>query len=635
MNEHDPNDVTTSTDLDPTSAVPTAAPLTPAGAAPTPSYAAPQPLEPGVAWAPAVPVPAKSTPRRGGRLRWAAAIAVVALVIGATGVVAALITGSAATSTVIGYVPDKTVVYGEVRLDLPGDQRKAVGEFLSKFPGFKDQASLETKIDEALDSFVKSASGGDQTYTTDIKPWFDGQLGFSVGPLPPAASITKDSSSLEAARYLALLSIKDPAAAQAWFDGVITKSGAKTTTESYGGATLTISSAPDKPKAAFAVIGGKVAAIGDVASVKAAIDTNGNSGFAAEPGPKAALAASDGDHVGFVYVAVRQLLDWSTDLTKAAPSGAGGAASTVLSGALLKTVPAWTAYWLSFESDAIVMEAAAPKPDTAIGPTQNSTSTVVEHVPASAVAVSVNNDFGDTLKQMLALYGSDPALKDTVAQLDTALDLVGGPDAAFGWAGDTAIVVNVAGDTPEAGLVIEPTDKAAARQLLTALKALIALGGSTQGITVRDESYAGTTITIVDLGDLGKLTGMADAEILAGPLPKGHVEIAYATTDDIVVIGSGPGFVKAVLDTTKASSLAADPQYKGLADRAGAGTSSAFVDITAIRGLVEKAMVGADAAEKAKYESDVKPFLVPFDALFASSSAGGDLTESVVYITVK
>jgi hypothetical protein len=90
-----------------------------------------------------------------------------------------------------------------------------------------------------------------------------------------------------------------------------------------------------------------------------------------------------------------------------------------------------------------------------------------------------------------------------------------------------------------------------------------------------------------------------------------------------------------VLDTTKATSLASDPQYKGLADRAGAGTASAFVDITAIRGLVEKAIVGADPAAKAKYESDVKPFLTPFDALFASSSTGGDLTESVVYITVK
>ena len=171
MSEHDPNDVTTSTDLDPTSVVPTTAPLTPTGSAP--SHPTPQPLEPAVAWAPAVPVATTRAPRRGGRLRWAAAIAIVALVIGATGVVAALLTAGASQSTVIGYVPANTVIYGELRLDLPGDQRQAVGEFLSKFPGFKDQAALETKIDEVLDQFVKDVSDGDQTYTTDIEPWFD------------------------------------------------------------------------------------------------------------------------------------------------------------------------------------------------------------------------------------------------------------------------------------------------------------------------------------------------------------------------------------------------------------------------------------------------------------------------------
>ena len=236
---------------------------------------------------------------------------------------------------------------------------------------------------------------------------------------------------------------------------------------------------------------------------------------------------------------------------------------------------------------------------------------------------------------MLALSSSDPALKEMVTQLDKALDLVGGANSAIGWAGDTAIVINVAAGTPEGGLVIAPTDKAAARQLFTALKAFLALGGATQGISVREETHAGTTITIVDLGDLTKFAGMGDVTVGAAPLPTGHVEIAFAVTDDVVVIGSGPGFVKSVLDTTKGTSLASDAQYKDLADRAGAGTSSVFVDITAIRGLLEKAMVGADAAEKAKYESDLKPFLVPFDAMYASSSTSADLTGSTVYITVK
>ena len=54
--------------------------------------------------------------------------------------------------------------------------------------------------------------------------------------------------------------------------------------------------------------------IGDLASVKAAIDTNGAGAFADEPGPKAAFAAADGSHLGLVYMALGQLYDWSASL---------------------------------------------------------------------------------------------------------------------------------------------------------------------------------------------------------------------------------------------------------------------------------------------------------------------------------
>ncbi len=173
---------------------------------------------------------------------------------------------------------------------------------------------------------------------------------------------------MDGARYLALLSVKDPTLAQAWFDGVIAKSGAKTTTETYNGATLTISTEPNKPKAAFAVLDGKVAAIGDVTSVKAAVDTKGNSGFASEPGPKAALGAR---RRRSRRLRLRRpegpgrLVD---DLSKTVSPDAGKAAEVALTGPLAKAIPAWIAYWLSFESDALVMEAAAPKPETSLGP---------------------------------------------------------------------------------------------------------------------------------------------------------------------------------------------------------------------------------------------------------------------------
>jgi hypothetical protein len=119
------------------------------------------------------------------------------------------------------------------------------------------------------------------------------------------------------------------------------------------------------------------------------------------------------------------------------------------------------------------------------------------------------------------------------------------------------------------------------------------------------------------------------------PLPLNHIELAYAVTNDVVVIGSGPDFVKHVLDTTEGTSLANDPQYKDLAGRVGVGTGQTFVDITEIRTLIEKAAAGEDPAQRQKYETDIKPFLAPFDAMMASGTFKDDLGRSTVIITVK
>ncbi len=623
--DFEPNqDTTTATPIDPTTRVET-------------------PVTVAVPTAPLTPVvPTRSPRTRRSRFRWAISIAVVALIIATTAAVAAVITGRSTDATVLGYVPDQTVSYTEVRLDLPGDQRQAVGQFLSKFPGFADQAALESKLDQVLDDLVKKATDGAQTYTTDIKPWFGGELALALGPLPPATSLKGDqAAAMSSFRGLTLLSVTDPVAAQAWFDAAIAKTGATTTKQSYGGATLTLFDKTGGLQSAFAIVDGKVAVAGDLASVKAAVDTQGSGGFAKQPGPKAALDSMSDDHVGFAYVALHPLLDWSNDAVKSLGS-AGGATSTSLYDTLDKALPDWAAYSLRFQSDAIVMEATNPVPETRLGPTQNSRSTIAEHIPGTALVAAMSNDLGTTIKQTLALYRGDASFKPVMDQVDQALGLIGGADAAFGWAGDSAVVVSAPNGTPEAGAIIVPNDKTAAGHLFTALRAFIAIGGAQQGITVTDETYNGTTITVIDLGDLSKLAGMAGAGGATGAaglpaLPTGHVQIAYAVTDQVVVIGSGPDFVKSVIDTTKDTSLASNDRYTTLADRAGAGTGATWVDITAVRGLIEKAALasGADPAALAKYQTDIKPFLTPFDALYASSSTGNDLDRSVIYVTVK
>jgi hypothetical protein len=157
------------------------------------------------------------------------------------------------------------------------------------------------------------------------------------------------------------------------------------------------------------------------------------------------------------------------------------------------------------------------------------------------------------------------------------------------------------------------------------------------GVTVREEDHAGTPITIIDFGELSDLVGLTGVtpEVFGTSLPSGRVELAYAITDQVVVLGSGPGFVGHILDTTPETSLGGTERYKALASRAGTGAGVAFVDVTAMRELLEGAMTRADAAERAQYEQEIKPFLEPFDALIGSTSVKDDISRSTVILTAK
>jgi Protein of unknown function (DUF3352) len=583
--------------------------------------------------------PTPAAPRRS-RVRWLVALLVVALIVGVTAVATLSLIGSSPTSTVVGYVPADSVAYGELRLDLPGDQRQKIGEFLSKFPGFADQAALDSKLDEVLDRLLTQGTDGKQTYTRDIKPWFDGELAFSVGPLPADPSALKDPASAAAhGRAVILLSIKDEALARAWFTKVLTETGATSTHETYQGIELTLVTDPKvaAAQAAFALVDGKVAIVGDVASVKTAIDTKGASALAKDPGFVAAKAAMAGDDLGFAFVDLRTLLSAAVARTESMTS------APPLNDALLALVPDWAAFRLRVEGDALVMDSAMPHVDAAPGPTDNHANGVAAYAPPSTIAFAAGNDYGATLTEAIALYRKDPTLADVFKSVDQAANLLGGLDKSVGWMGDTGLVIARNGDSVEGGVISIPKDAAAGRQLLTTLRSFATLGGAQYGITVREEQHAGTTITIVDLGtatDLAALAGgLGGMPVPSGAptdLPTGHVELAYAAPDGAVIIGSSPDFVRHALDAGAGQSLADDPRFTALVGRIGtAHTAISFVDIAAVRGLVEGQLGKATAKERADYEESVKPFLTPFDAFIGATVTGGALDQQHALITVK
>jgi hypothetical protein len=595
----------------------------------TETTAVPVPTQP-------IAAPESTTAPKPDRTRWVVAAGAIALVIAATALITLSLTASAPSSAVLGYVPADSTMYGELRLDLPGDQRQKVGQFLSKFPGFADQAALETKLDEVLDRLTSDSTGGKQRYTSDIKPWFDGQLGFSMGPIPEM-STSDPMTTAKGIRALLLVSIKDEALARSWFSKAFTDAGVTSTTETYQGTELTLFTDPKAPdlQAGFATVGGKVAIVGDATSVKAAIDTKGASVLAKAPAFAAADAALKGDDVGFMYVNTKALMDASMRMSRSLAS------APPVSDALLAMVPDWMAARLRVEGDALLMDSVMPHVESLPVARENRANGVAGFAPPSTVALVSGNDYGALLKQTFEIYRKEPAFADGFKELDQAAGLIGGLDAAVGWMGDSGLVVSKSGDTVEGGLVSIPADAAAGRQLLTQLRSLVQLGGAQMGITVRDETYNGQTITIVDLGSFRDLVGMAGAlgglpETPSGDVPEGHAEIAYVATDQVVALGSSPDFVKHVLDAGNGASLADDARFQGLLGRVDSQhVGLYFLDITSIRTLIEGAMASASAAERAEYEESVKPFLTPFDALIATGTVGTNVDQSRFMVTVK
>jgi hypothetical protein len=593
---------------------------------PSPSPGSPEPESPTVAWTPPrdetfsppaeLVTPAPPTTRRTSRLRWIVAGLVTVIVVGATAAVTLLVTGQSAASSLVGYVDNTSFVYAEARLDLPGDQRQKLGQLLSKFPGFDDQSILDQKLDEALDQLIDRSTAGKQNWSTKIKPWFGGEI--ALGAAAPSAP---KQGALPEFRGLVAVKVRDGVAAIAWLKEVL--GDTPIATQTYNGTELLIVGSSSQ-KGGVAIADGKALLIGDEGSVRKAIDSHGNGTFAQSEAYKQARAALSRDHLGFLVYDTKGYMDFIAQLS----TGTGAAIPT----ALRDLLPAWIALSLRSEGDALAVEAAVPHITlTDVG--DNRPSQILPHLPASTILVADGRDLAANWKKILEVYRQVPGFDEPLRQLDTALNTVGGFDKAIGWVGDGALVVTRNGSSVEGGVVISPTDATAAQTLFASLRNLVAIGGAQAGIKITDENYNGATITTIDVGDLGDLLSASGAARSLGPnVPEGRLKFAYAVTDKLVVAGVGDTFVKSVLDTQAGSSLANDSRFKAAADRAGANNRGlTYIDIAAARELIENLI---PAAQRAEYERNYKPYLLPLQAFVVSNREDGSLDRGGQWLVV-
>jgi hypothetical protein len=602
----------------------------PASSAPTASYAPPAShpaVEPiAVPTAPVSTAPTGDRPGRS-RVKWLVAAVAVLLVAGTAAAATLMLTASSGASPVTGWAPADTVTYSELRLDLPGSQQAELATFMSAFPGFDDQAAFPTKLGEIGDKIVQAASDGKHSYQTEIAPWFGGSLAVAQGPSPSMDDLESGSFDV---RALVIVHVLDGAKATAWVDGIVAETKSTTKTETYDGTTITIVE-PDAgdmgislPEAGYALLD-KVLIAGDVTSIKAAIDSKGQTGLSASEPFKAAQAALPGDHIAFMFADYKSSLLSSFDQFESFDDSGMIAA---LSGIYGEMLPPWAAVSVRAADGRLVVDSVLPHV-AALGDATNKVDAIAAMAPADTVFLATGHDVGARLQAVKAMFDDEPAFEEVLKQIDQALGLVGGFSAATGWIGDTGIVITRQGEAVDGGLVISPADGADAERLLTSLQTMVEIGAGSM-LSFEKESYGGTTIVSLDLSAIAAM-GAGMGGLPAESIPD-DLTLAWAVANDVVVMGVGPQFVKDVLDARTGDSLAKQARYSTLVGAAGNENAGVvWVDMTSIRVMIEPVLPGEI---KTQYETDVKPYLEPIDTVVGVTIAGETLDRSTMYLTV-
>lgn len=125
-------------------------------------------------------------------------------------------------------VPADTAVYATLYLQPSTGQKLNLGVLMSHVPGFADSALLDQKIHEIAARFFNEA-GID--YEADVRPWLGDQVALSVQP---------DGVDPERADVLAVIDVKDRAAAEGALERIASAVGLAVQPEDHDGVTLSV-----------------------------------------------------------------------------------------------------------------------------------------------------------------------------------------------------------------------------------------------------------------------------------------------------------------------------------------------------------------------------------------------------------
>ncbi len=585
-------------------------------------------------------------PRRSTRLRWVVALVGAILIVSAGVGVTVFAVGSQSNAS-IGptFLPATTPLYAEARLDLPGTQRDNVMKFIAHFPGFADQSSFDTKIDDALDSWVGSVTNHQLLYTRDFKPWFSGQVAVGLLQLPamatpgtgggPAASAQPVPSmstgmpgmgSLSDLHFVVGIGVKDRARLDTLIATARSMASDLTFTDQPNGDRTIVSVSSNGKQQGAYVVTDKLLLIApsadDLATALGVLDGTTPS-LANDAGYMAATANLPADRLGEVYAGPTyyQALDSLLSGIYAMPMGGTPQASQALQCLQVNLIdPANATSVAALVASPDNLSVQTTSTNTISLPVATSTD-LADHVPATSLLYLQVPNVGPAVHDLISCLRtklSDAFNDKNIQQLEQSL---GNPlEDEFSFIGDLALTVGFDGQHIQWGLVGSVNDASTAQERVTTLVSVLRAGGVAGSVPV--------TVTNSQEGDTTVLTiTFTDPSMAKSPVGD---SVSVALSDGHIYIGGGD-FVTTALNLTPADSLAGSDGYTSAIAAAGNPNSvQLYVDLSGARQAIET-MMPADT----NYTTNIQPYLVPFDRLVVGASQNGTTASSQMVLFVK
>jgi hypothetical protein len=468
------------------------------------------------------------------------ALTTLLTLVGGTVVGGYLLFFSASVDRAAAVVPAETPIYVNVYLRPSTAQQMNLGGLLGHLPGFGDQATLDSKIDEVVQQLL-AGSGVD--YRRDIKPWLGDQL---------AVGVTPTGTNPDDVRTLLVAEVKDRALADQALSRLVGQEGAAPNQETYHEVAMVVGAT----EAHAFLDEGRLLVIGnDADEVRAAIDARSGAAPAlgSEFAFRTAMSRLPADHLASAYL----------DLDRLA---AAGGLTGQLSGYSNASIA------LVAEQDGLHVVGQAPFDETNAGASARAgfalstePSSLSNWMPADTQAEAVVFGLRQLFEDAESQIGQQPGA-DQVAQVIAQLRAV----VAFGLGlnvdqdllplldRETALAItSLAADAPRGDLLLRPSDAAAAQASLDRIRDAL----QQRGAQVSSSEHEGASITTLDVPNVASFS--------------------YAMSDGVVIIGlSADDVASALTAHASGASLGASAGYqKTFATAGGRGGNELYLDL--------------------------------------------------------